>query len=154
MYSFTILLTLMWMFVSAGPSWQTCTTSARPTELVIGEQKRLKTCRTWCRTASPTCRYQHLLHGQLASTLTHTDNIVFQLFLAQMRALLLSYLRLICSIHNCQCHFPPKAGGGNDSSLFQVSDLTTWVFVILSRLLSNTETAGNWQICRHAYAEM
>ena len=56
------------MSVPAGPSWQTCTTSARQTEWASGEWRKLKTSRIWSRTESPTYRYlqTHLLLCQLA----------------------------------------------------------------------------------------
>lgn len=66
---------------SAGPSWQTCTTSARRMEWASGEWRKLKTCRIWSKIESPTCRYlqTELLLSQLASfylshsmTQTHT----------------------------------------------------------------------------------
>lgn len=61
-------------FLSSGPSWQTYTTSVRQTEWESGEWRRLKTCRTWSRTESPTYRWgrRHLLVQQLAPTHANT----------------------------------------------------------------------------------
>lgn len=61
----------MWLSVmslSADPSWQTCTTSARQTVLESGEWRKRKIYRIWSRTESPICRYQQafLLLKQLA----------------------------------------------------------------------------------------
>lgn len=151
------------VYLSAGPSWQICTTSARRTESASGEWRKQKTCRILSRTESPTYRYLHTL-SLCVSHLSHAHEVIYthiplRVFMQMLRhtykqayvfwrtSFTLSCL--ICIICICRYQFPRGAGDCCDSRLFQQSDVTSRI-LFACRCFGDTHTHAPKHTDTHA----